>query len=369
MILYPAEWKAHKQAVFVALAQADGGGRRLWTIPWARRDHPETTARVALCLSRAKRQPQGVGRWLKSHLIRLQYNGARRLFAANPGAVAVAWNGLGGSRQAFLLAARDAGCGTLACELAPVPDRITIDPLGVNAESSAMTVDLSGQPEGEGWRAMGQGLTARPSRRADVGQAHGTPNGLYLFCPLQVPSDSQVNLFAGWTGGMAGFVQALTRAAPHLPTGWHLRLKEHPSARDPLAAALAPLLATGRVILDNETDSFTQLAGSQAVVTLNSSMGLQAFFFDKPVITLGRAFFARPGLVTLAPDQASLVAAFASPQTLTFDPRTRARLMNWLDQSYYPRLTDAAAIAEKLRSARNLAGTWPQPLPPPPPLR
>ena len=56
-----------------------------------------------------------------------------RISIRNPDAVAVAWNGLGGSRQAFLLAARDAGLGTLACELAPFPGRITIDPRGVNA--------------------------------------------------------------------------------------------------------------------------------------------------------------------------------------------------------------------------------------------
>ncbi len=355
MILYPAEWNARKEAVFAMLAQADGGGRRLWTIPWAWRAYPETDARVALCLSRAKRQPQGVGRWLKATLIRLQYNGARRLFAKHPGAVAVAWNGLGGSRLAFLLAARDAGCGTLSCELAPFPDRITVDPVGVNAESSVMTADTSTADAGDGWRQMGQGLTARPSRRSDVGQAQGMPQGNYLFCPLQVPTDSQVTLFAGWTGGMAGFLTALTQAAPHLPPGWHLRVKEHPSART--ALDLTALIATGRVILDNDTDSFAQVQGSRAVVTLNSSMGLQAFFHDKPVLALGRAFYARPGLVTLAPDQPSLNAAFATPASLTFDPRQRARFMNWLDQTYYPRFpdTDPSAMTEKLRMARNMA--------------
>ena len=364
MIIYPAEGNARKEAVFAALARADGGGQRLWTIPWSFRTFPETEARVTLCLARAKRQPQGLGRWLKQCLIRLQYNGARRLFMAHPGAVAVAWNGLGGSRQAFLLAARDAGCGTLACELAPFPGRITIDPIGVNAESTAMSVDLTGMDTGDSWRAMGQGLTARPSRRPDVGQQPGTPQGHYLFCPLQVPSDSQVTLFAGWTGGMTGFMAALTEAVAHLPTGWHLRLKEHPSARTALADVLAPLVTTGRVVLDNATDSFTQLKGSQGVVVLNSSMGLQAFFYDKPVVALGRAFFARPGLVTLTPDQPSLNAAFAKPATLTFDPQARAQLMNWLDQVYYPHFPGpASAMTEKLRQARNIAAT-PSPAPP-----
>ena len=356
MILYPTEWNARKEAVFAALAQADGGGRRLWTIPWSWRGFPETRARVALCLSRAKRQPTGFARWLKALLIRLQYNGARRLFLRHPGAVAVAWNGLGGTRQAFLLAARDAGCGTLACELAPFPGRITVDAVGVNAESTAVGVDFSGAETGAGWRAMGQGLTARPSRRADVGQGQGVPTGDFLFCPLQVPSDSQVTLFAGWTGGMAGFLAALAQAAPHLPPGWHLRVKEHPSAREPLTLSLAPLLATGRVVLDNDTDSFAQLIASRGVVTLNSSMGLQGFFHDKPVVVLGRAFFARAGLVEVVSDQTQLNAAFGAAPALTFDPDLRDRFMNWLDQVYYPRFPadDPSAMAEKLRQARNM---------------
>lgn len=362
MILYPAEWNARKEAVFAALARADGGGRRLWTIPWSLHPFPETEARVALCLSRAKRQPQGFGRWLKAGLIRLQYNGARRLFLRHPGAVAAAWNGLGGSRQAFLLAARDAGLAVLHCELAPFPGRITLDPVGVNAESSIPT-DLASFDTSDRWRALGQTLTARTSRRADVGQSDGTPQGNYLFCPLQVPNDSQVTLFAGWTGDMPGFLTALTEAARHLPDGWHLRLKEHPSAKTPLTAALQPLLATGRAVLDNATDSFAQLAAAHAVVTLNSSMGLQAFFHDKPVITLGRAFFARAPLVTPAADQSSLNALFAAPRSLTYDAVQRARLMNWLDQVYYPRPDDLSAITEKLALARNIAAT-PSPAPP-----
>ena len=378
MIVYPAEWNARKEAVFTALAKADGGGRRLWAVPWSWRDFPETAAREAVCLARAKRQPVGVGRWLKALLIRLQYNGARRLFLRQPGAVAVAWNGLGGSRLAFLLAARDAGCGTLACELAPFPGRITVDPVGVNAESS-----VPRDPEfyaefyaGEDWRRLGAGLVARASRRSDVGQsAAALPEGAFLFCPLQVPSDSQVTLFAGWTGGMAGLLTALGEAALRLPEGWHLRMKEHPSARESLAGLLGSLVATGRVVVDNASDSFVQLAASRGVVTLNSSMGLQAFFHDKPVVVLGEAFFKQTGLVVPVEDQAGLNAAFAGAEGLSFDPKARAQVMNWLDQVYYPRFdwpggaADLPAMVEKLRQARELAGKAASGLSPQPPMR
>ena len=370
MIVFPAEFNARKDAVFAALARAAGGQRKLLWVPLSFTDYPETAIRTDTALTRAKRQPKGaVMRWLKRQMIRGQYNWSRAHFTANPTHVAVAWNGLTGSRMAFLQGARDAVAATLYAELAPFPGRITLDPAGVNAEGSvpqdpAFYTGWAGDDparNAEAWRAMGTGLTARPSRRDDVGQgADPLPDTPFLFCPLQVPNDSQVTLFAGWTGGMAGFLAALGQAAQHLPKGWHLRLKEHPSARQSLAPMLAPLLSTGRVVLDNATDSFAQLAAAQGVVTLNSSMGLQAFFHDKPVIALGRAFWAMPGVATQAKDQVGLDAAFADAGALTFDPAARARFMNWLDQCYYPPFAwpggtaDIAAFAARLAAARDL---------------
>jgi capsular polysaccharide export protein len=363
MIVYPAEFNPRKEAVFNALAQAAGGGVRFRVIPVSWRGFPETAVRTDLAVSRAKHQPRSaLVKWLKRLLIRLQYNGARRYFAAHPDRIAVAWNGLAGSRMAFLAAARDAGARTLQAELAPFPGRITLDAVGVNAESSVpqdaafyRTWATDDTRRGEAWRVMGANLQARTSRRHDVEQGGSDlPQTPFLFCPLQVPDDTQVSLFAGWCGGMAGFLNALHQAAQHLPEGWHLRLKEHPSARQSLRLLLEPLLQSGRVILDNSTDSFAQLAASRGVVTLNSSMGLQAFFHDKPVITLGRAFWAMPGLVTPASDQAALNAAFATAEALTYDPAFRATFMNWLDRVYYPRFTwpggeaDLAAFRAKL---------------------
>jgi capsular polysaccharide export protein len=368
MIVYPAEYNDRKEAVFAALARVDGG-RRLGMIPLSFVDYPETAARVEAASARAKRVPKGaVGRWFKRRLIRGQYNWARAHFEEYPDRIAVAWNGLGGSRMAFMAGARDAGAATLFAELAPFPGRITLDPAGVNAEGSvpqdpAFYRDWAAEASraGDGWRAIGTGLVARPSRRADVGQG-GTalPDGPFLFCPLQVPNDSQVTLFAGWTGGMAGFLAALERAATRLPDGWHLRIKEHPSTQVSLRAFIDPMLETGRVVLDNETDSFAQLKASRGVVTLNSSMGLQATFHDKPVVVLGRAFWALPGVASRVDDQTGLDAAFAAPDALTFDAGLRAAFMNWLDREYYPRFdwpggqADMAAFAARLDAARAL---------------
>jgi capsular polysaccharide export protein len=368
MIVYPAEYNDRKEAVFTALASVGGGGRRLGMIPLSLHDYPETKARVADALARAKRPGKSaLGRWIKRLLLRGQYNWSRRYFTAYPKHIAVAWNGLGGSRQLFLQAARDAGAATLHAELSPFPGRITLDPVGVNAEGSVpqdptFFRDWAKTHPTANWRALGASLTARPSRRTDVGQGQGAiPDAPFLFCPLQVPNDSQVTLFAGWFGGMEGFLSALHRAAANLPPGWHLRLKEHPSAKLPLGPMIAPLVASGRVILDNTSDSFAQMTASRGVVTLNSSMGLQAFFHDKPVISLGRAFWAISGLAVSVADQAALDLTFSAPEALTYDADLRAAFVTWLGEVYYPAFAekplsfDGAAFARKLEQAQALS--------------
>ncbi|MBK5933487.1 capsular polysaccharide export protein [Rhodovulum imhoffii] len=373
MIAWLAGWTKRKDALFTALAAAAGGGVRLPAIGLSLRGFSESGARARAALAVAKRQPHGrAGRWLKLQLIRAQYNWSRHYFTRHPERVAACWNGLTGSRRAFMEGARDAGAARLYLELAPFPGRVTLDHTGVNARNSlprdpAFYRGWANTPErrGEGWRALGKNLTARASRRTDVGQAgadalHGA--GPFLFCPLQVPNDSQITLFSGWVGSVAGMLEALAGASDALPEGWHLRVKEHPSAKTSLAGALgrAVARANGRIVVDNATDTFAQVAASGGVITINSSVGLQAFFHDKPVLVLGQAFFAIPGLTTPVSGPDALRTALSAPADAGFDPALRAAFMNYLDQVYYLRVVDTPAglrldgnaIAQKLAAAR-----------------
>jgi capsular polysaccharide export protein len=361
-IAFLREYRASKDAAMQAVADSTGWtAHALRMAPLSWRDWPETPARVAEAMATAKKQPRGgFGRWAKALLLRLQYNGSRRYFLRHPGRMAVAWNGMTGTRRAFLAGARDAGAVKLHVELAPLPGRITLDPAGVNFDNSvprspAFFRDwLAAHPalDRAAWRELGARMTARPSRRADVGQGAGAlPDSPFLLCPLQVPDDSQVLLYSGWCGGLDGFLAALAQGAAALPEGWHIRLKEHPSAKVSLKERLAPLLAGGRLVLDNDTDSFAQVAASRGVITLNSSMGLQAFFFDKPVVTLGQAFFSIPGLVNHAPDQAGFDALMARAGDLGFDADLRDAFMTWLVEDYYPVFRHGEAGAEYDRAA------------------
>ena len=311
-------------------------------------DFPETAARATAALNAGRHVPQaGFKRRAWQRLLEMQYNGTRRQFASLRNAVAVGWNGLDGSRRVFMEGAKDAGAKTLYFELGPFPGRVTVDPAGVNFANAlprqpAPYLDWlarSGQ-DPTAWKELGGQIKQRaPDRPPEIGTDAPPLSDPFVFAPLQVPHDSQLRLFGGKFRSVESFVAALIDAADALPDGWHLRLKEHPSTPPFVAEMLTA--GNARVFLDNATDTFAQVAASRGVVTINSSVGLEAMFFDKPVLTCGDCYWAIPGMAEKAKDAAALKNAFSNAANWDFDTTIRNAVMSFLDKIYYPDLDDA----------------------------
>ncbi|PXW69009.1 capsular polysaccharide export protein [Loktanella sp. PT4BL] len=307
------------------------------------RNWPQTKVRAETALMAARHIPaEGLKRRLWSWILQKQYNGMRQYFEAYPTHVAVAWNGLNGSRRVFIDAAKDAGAKTLSFELGPFPGRITVDPKGVNFANAlprdpAPYLDWLHQSHinPNDWRALGAKIKQRVPI-APPAQTGALPplTDPFIFAPLQVPGDSQLRLFGGNYRTVESFVKALHEAAGHLPEGWHLRIKEHPSTPAFVGDLLRDVDAP--IYLDNTTDTFAQVTASRGVITINSSVGLEAVFFDKPVVACGQCFWAIPGMAEKAPDQDTMNQTIARADTWQFDLEIRNAVMSFLAQVYYP---------------------------------
>ena len=326
-------------------------------VPLSGRSTFEARARAEAALRTATKIPSLRSlRTAKTQLLAWQYNGARRYFDRHPECVAVAWNALNGTRRVFLEAARDAGCQVLAFELCPFPGRITVDPKGVNFNNSLPRVsgaylDWAKENGARGaWRDMADQITARRGKRPAPDPTAGLDQP-FLFLPLQVPGDSQLRLFGGAYRTVEAVIAHVTKAAKALPDGWHLRVKEHPSSPIQFTDQVR---GTDRVVLDNGTDTFVQVRASRGVVTVNSSVGLEAMFYDKPVIALGQCFWAIPNVARHCPDPADLPRLLSNPSAWSFDPGIRTAFLDFLVSEYYPRLDDPKGTADKV--SRRLAG-------------
>lgn len=317
-------------------------------VPWGSGVSKRQREVAQEALTNASRPPaESWRRWLRRWFYGVQYAGARALFERDPDLVAVCWNGLNGTRHAFMTAARDTGARCLFLELAPLPGRITIDPLGVNGRAA---LPRSIEPylrwvernslDPTRWRAAGVALKQRPSRLGRKPSSLTLPPlyEAFLFVPLQVPDDSQLRVFGGAFRSVESYLHALLDHSENLPPGWHIRIKDHPSAKTSVLDTVSQLRAHPRVVVDNDTDTFEQVARARAVFTVNSSVGLQAFFHDRPVVVSGDAFWAIEGLVHVARTCESLGQAIARPETIGFEPQWRDAFMSVLTELYYPEL-------------------------------
>ena len=321
-------------------------GRIIWIVlrPLSFRNYKESSTVAERALNHSPKQPSSkFARTIKLFHLKLQYAGARRFFERHSSAVAVAWSALDGGRLAFMEGARAAGVQTLYLELAPVPDRISVDPIGVN-EKNSLPRQLEPYFEWANdhlrdrkvWYKDKNDVQQRVSRCPRI-SSRNLPSleDPYLFVPLQVPNDTQLRLFGGEFKTVDVFVSALVEAAKSLPDNWYLRLKEHPSSKTSVSKTVATNSSATRVWLDNDTDTFAQVASSRGVVTVNSSVGLQAFYFDKPVVVCGRAFWGIPEIATMALDLQSLKNRFSEVEALKFNQDARDAFMSYLYSVYF----------------------------------
>lgn len=338
--------------------------RFVWAMGYSLRDYPESRQRAVAALATARRRPRTA--WLTAvrlTLLRLQYNATRAAFEAAPEAAAVTWNGLVSTRNIFMMAARDAGNRTLFLERGPFPDTITADPEGVNfvnclprdGEPYLLWADANPGRRGA-WRPLVERLRGRaPTRPRRVASDRQAPplSEPFVFVPLQKQGDTQLRLFGGKCRDVDATLDMLAAAADALPEGWHLRVKEHPTDR-PRAGSRMAELAGARIHFDNATETFAQVRAARAVLTVNSSVGLEAMLLEKPVVAMGEAFWALPGLASTASTPQALRDCLSRIDTLVVDAELRDAYLSFLVTEYYPVVSRGAdgrpAVDAQVRS-------------------
>jgi len=323
--------------------------RRLWLLPLSLRYYPETRQRAVNALLYATRQPRSrLWRAVRFFVFCLQYNGVRRYFAKHRKPVtAVCWNGVKGERGLFLRAAKDAGAENLFLEEAPLSGRIAIDKKGINADNSVPREAIFYKQwaaehdvllDEDEWHAIRDNIRGRaPVRKImQSEQPMDWKKKKYIFCPLQCPGDSQITIYGDWIASMKQFIEVLKAASKVLPSGYCLLLKEHPTSHVSLAKIIDPLIDE-RFMYESEIDSFSLVAGSEGVITLNSSVGLQTFFFDKPVITLGKSFYAFGDMAYKVDSLQALEQLLKVADDLYFDKQLRRMFISYLlKENFFP---------------------------------
>jgi capsular polysaccharide export protein len=138
----------------------------------------------------------------------------------------------------------------------------------------------------------------------------------YTLVPLQVSSDSQVSLGSDYAGMEPFIAQLISSFARYAPSDQRLAFKHHPRDRgyNHYGALIKDLArrhgVAGRVLYFHDGALGPILKRAKAVLTINSTVGLQALYHAVPTKVLGRTFYNMPGLT----DQQPLRVFWSSPQ-------------------------------------------------------
>ena len=260
-----------------------------------------------------------------------------QLFEQHPCETVILWNGMKQPNRTPYVVAKAAGKKTQLFENGLLPNTTTLDENGVNA--------LNSVPRDAEFYRHWQGKVTPEEKQLVVRAAHKqrkTSEQLvslperYVFVPFQVPNDTQVVCHSPWLCSMEAFYQALEQALLFLQQqpDWQpfkFVIKEHPS----WPRSFTDLHhKNSNIIFANDNNTQELIENALAVITLNSTVGIESLLLDKSVITLGNAFFNINGLVHHCPDQHSLNETLLTVESQSVDIELVQNFLCYLKTEY-----------------------------------
>mgnify|MGYP005621194649 CR=1 FL=1 len=114
----------------------------------------------------------------------------------------------------------------------------------------------------------------------------------YIFIPFQVSYDSQIIFNSPWIKNMEQLFNIIRIISIDFEGKCNFIFKEHPSDRKSNYSNLhSESKKFKNIFFDNKTCTEELIKKSLGVITINSSVGIEALLFKKPVITLGESFY------------------------------------------------------------------------------
>lgn len=152
------------------------------------------------------------------------------------------------------------------------------------------------------------------------------PTERTIFLPMQVANDTQITLYSPWIRSMEQLVDVVLRA---MPEGYSLIVRDHPEDRRNRSydKVIEQVKKAGAYWAPTQP-LLPIIRNADAIVTVNSTVGFEGLLWNKPVVTLGQAFYEGPGGSIGAKNEDELRDALKRAVTEPVDLEARERLMS-----------------------------------------
>ncbi len=235
------------------------------------------------------------------------------------------WNGKKFRQAILVVALRAMDKKSVFFETGPLPGVSAIDPKGVNFYSSIPS-------------DVGFYLKSRLSRTVEKKQSNvkaTRPGNLpksYILVPFQVVEDSNIYLHSPWIHNMRQLFELCESLSKKLGDKVTFVFKEHPACNeqyDDLRKRQTPQL---QFIDDVTTPELVKNA--EAIMTVNSTVGIEGLMARKKVLVLGDALFGIKGISYPVNTEQSLFELLTRLENLQVDETAISSFIDYLQNDY-----------------------------------
>lgn len=245
----------------------------------------------------------------------------------------VIWNGKKLPNQTVDIVAKHLNIPVYYFENGLLPNTTSLDPNGVNqAASLPKSPDFYNQfKTNKIAESLPDIIARKPHKKRLLGKEIALPKR-YIFVPFQVPHDTQIVQYSPWVKSMEHFLSEVISALTTInDEQLVIVVKEHPSWHKHYHHLYQ---CHPSVVFANNNETKQLIANAEAVVTVNSTVGLEALQMDTKVITLGEACYNIEGLCLQAKNASQLSSALNLVGTWQQNRSLRDNFFHYLQQYY-----------------------------------
>jgi len=240
------------------------------------------------------------------------------------------WNG-GKFRQRIVIEiAKYKGIKVYFFENGLLPNTLVFDEKGINYENSVPR-NKAFYSDYHILKSLPTALVPRVGKNRDIfkGEKKGLPVK-YIFVPFQVDYDTQIISHSHWIKNMRMLFEIISKLK--LPSDIHIVFKEHPSSGVEYPDLYQKIQNSTQMAFQNTYSTQELIENSIAVITINSTVGVESLLFHKKVIVLGDAFYKIEGITLFANTQLALQNIVTTIESIEIDTNL---IDNFLKYLYY----------------------------------
>jgi capsular polysaccharide export protein len=213
-----------------------------------------------------------------------------------------------------------------------MPNRIVLDKRGINYNNSVpRNKDFFINYENN--KNLPTELIPRISKHKDKFEIQTNPlPEKYIFVPFQVDYDTQILSQSPWITSMRVLFDVIEKASKN--TNIHFILKEHPSSHINYPDLHKRVKNIVNISFENGYATQELIQNSIAVITINSTVGVESLLFSKKVIPLGKAFYDIENISFGAKNIKELINTIQNIDNIAFNKQLVDNFLKYLYYDY-----------------------------------